>query len=109
MEIILSVGVYMAKNLSFSYSKLGMYKECPQKYKFRYVLMLPEKPKYYFAFGTALHAVMEYIYDIKNPAFPTLQQALDFLRKIGKAPLLKKRLCQCGKRSRRLPGRPPHY
>lgn len=81
MEIILSVGVYMAKNLSFSYSKLGMYKECPQKYKFRYVLMLPEKPKYYFAFGTALHAVMEYIYDIKNPAFPTLQQALDFFTK----------------------------
>ena len=71
----------MAKNLSFSYSKLGMYKECPQKYKFRYVLMLPEKPKYYFAFGTALHAVMEYIYNIKNPAFPTLQQALDFFTK----------------------------
>lgn len=71
----------MAKNLSFSYSKLGMYKECPQKYKFRYVLMLPEKPKYYFAFGSALHAVMEYIYDIKNPAFPTLQQALDFFTK----------------------------
>ncbi len=71
----------MAKNLSFSYSKLGMYKECPQKYKFRYVHMLPEKPKYYFAFGSALHGVMEYIYDVKNPSFPTLQQALDFFTK----------------------------
>ena len=49
----------MAGKLSFSYSKMGMYKECPQKYKFRYVLKLPEKPKYYFAFGSALHKTME--------------------------------------------------
>lgn len=66
------------KKLSFSYSKMGMYKECPQKYKFRYVHMLPEQPKYYFAFGSALHDVMEYIYTPKNAAFPTLEQALSF-------------------------------
>lgn len=71
----------MAKNLSFSYSKMGMYKECPQKYKFRYVHMLPEQPKYYFAFGSALHEVMEYIYDPKNPLFPTQEQALAFFKK----------------------------
>ena len=68
----------MARNLSFSYSKMGMYKECPQKYKFRYVHMLPEKPKYYFAFGTALHAVMEFIFDPAKLAFPSLNQALQF-------------------------------
>ncbi|MCI5821095.1 MAG: PD-(D/E)XK nuclease family protein [Elusimicrobia bacterium] len=68
----------MARNLSFSYSKMGMYKECPQKYKFRYVHMLPEQPKYYFAFGSALHEVMEYIYNPATPAFPTLAQALQF-------------------------------
>ncbi len=68
----------MAKNLSFSYSKMGMYKECPQKYKFRYVHMLPEKPKYYFAFGSALHAVMEFIFDPAKLSFPTLPQALEF-------------------------------
>lgn len=68
----------MAKNLSFSYSKMGMYKECPQKYKFRYVHMLPEQPKYYFAFGSALHAVMEFIYNPTKPAFPTLEEALAF-------------------------------
>ncbi|MCQ2410917.1 MAG: PD-(D/E)XK nuclease family protein [Elusimicrobiaceae bacterium] len=68
----------MAKNLSFSYSKMGMYKECPQKYKFRYVHMLPEKPKYYFAFGSALHAVMEFIYNPQKPVFPTLTEALKF-------------------------------
>ncbi len=71
----------MPKGLSFSYSKMGMYKECPQKYKFRYVHMLPEQPKYYFAFGSAMHEVMEYIYDPKNPVFPTLEQALAFFKK----------------------------
>ena len=71
----------MAKGLSFSYSKMGMYKECPQKYKFRYVHMLPEQPKYYFAFGSAMHEVMEYIYDPKNAQFPTLEQALVFFKK----------------------------
>ncbi len=70
----------MAKNLSFSYSKMGMYKECPQKYKFRYVHMLPEQPKYYFAFGSALHEVMEYIYNPKNQVFPTVEQALAFFK-----------------------------
>ena len=68
----------MAKNLSFSYSKMGMYKECPQKYKFRYVHLIPELPKYYFAFGSALHAVMEFIYNPKRPFFPTLSEALAF-------------------------------
>ena len=71
----------MARNLSFSYSKMGMYKECPQKYKFRYVHMLPEQPKYYFAFGSALHEVMEYIYNPANPVFPTLAEVLVFFEK----------------------------
>lgn len=68
----------MAKNLSFSYSKMGMYKECPQKYKFRYVHMIPELPKYYFAFGSALHSVMEFIYDPARQFFPTLAEALAY-------------------------------
>ncbi len=68
----------MAKNLSFSYSKMGMYKECPQKYKFRYVHMLPEKPKYYFAFGSAMHAVMEFVYNPAKTSFPSLGETLQF-------------------------------
>ncbi len=66
----------MVKNLSFSYSKMGMYKECPQKYKFRYVHQIPELPKYYFAFGSAIHSVMEFIYNPQRAFFPTLTQAL---------------------------------
>ena len=66
----------MAKNLSFSHSKMTTYNECPQKYKFRYVHFIPEQPKYYFAFGTAMHAVMEFIHNPENPVFPTLTDAL---------------------------------
>lgn len=66
----------MPKNLSFSHSKMTTYNECPQKYKFRYIHFIPEQPKYYFAFGTAMHAVMEYIHNPENAAFPTIEQAL---------------------------------
>ena len=52
------------------------YTECPQKYKFRYVHLIPELPKYYFAFGSVLHSVMEFIYDPSRPFFPTLAEAL---------------------------------
>lgn len=68
----------MAQNLSFSYSKMGMYRECPQKYKFRYVHQIPELPKYYFAFGSALHSVMEFIYNPQRAFFPSLAEALAF-------------------------------
>lgn len=72
----------MARNLSFSFSKMGTYKECPQKYKFRYVHMLPEQPKYYFAFGTALHSVMEFIYDPQKTVFPSLADALVYFNRV---------------------------
>lgn len=67
-------------NLSFSYSKMSTYKECPQKYKFRYILKIPEKPKYFFAFGTALHKVMEFMYANLKPPFPPLEETLRFFR-----------------------------
>ena len=70
----------MAAKLSFSYSKMALYKECPQKYKFRYILKIPEKPKYYFAFGSALHKVMEYLYSSLKPPFPDLDKVLAFFK-----------------------------
>ncbi len=70
----------MAAKLSFSYSKMTLYKECPQKYKFRYILKIPEKPKYYFAFGSALHKVMEYLYSSLKPPFPPLEKVLAFFK-----------------------------
>ncbi|WP_041691269.1 RecB family exonuclease [Elusimicrobium minutum] len=64
--------------LSFSYSKMTLYRECPQKYKFRYIHKIPEAPKYYFAFGSAMHKALEFIYSVKQPPFPSLEQILDF-------------------------------
>lgn len=63
----------------YSQSKMGLYRECPLKYKFRYVLKIPEKPKYFFAFGTILHSVMEYLYSA--PQFPPLDDILEFFNK----------------------------
>ena len=71
----------MSGKLSFSYSKMSTYKECPLKYKFRYIDKLYEPPKHFFAFGTALHKAMEYLYSSVNPPFPTLQAVLDFFKK----------------------------
>lgn len=69
------------RKLSFSYSKMGLYKECPQKYKFRYIHKLPEEPKYYFAFGTAMHKVMEFVYGVAEPPFPSLAASQEFFKK----------------------------
>ena len=65
------------KNLDFSYSKMSMYSECPLKYKFRYIDKLPEKPKYYFAFGHSVHSALEFLYNVKSPPFPPLEEILE--------------------------------
>ena len=62
----------------YSQSKMGLYRECPLKYKFRYILKIPEKPKYFFTFGTILHSVMEYLYS--TPQFPPHEDALKFFK-----------------------------
>ena len=46
----------------FSYSKMSMYRECPLKYKFKYVDKLPEKPKSYFALGHSVHKALEFFH-----------------------------------------------
>lgn len=62
----------------YSQSKMGLYRECPLKYKFRYILKIPEKPKYFFTFGTILHSVMEYLYSTQQ--FPPLEDTLKFFK-----------------------------
>lgn len=52
----------MNKPLAVSYSKLALYRECPLKYKFRYIDKLPEKPKHFFAFGNGIHRALEFMY-----------------------------------------------
>lgn len=60
--------------LAFSYSKMSLYEECPLKYKFKYIDKLKEEPKFYFAFGSAIHAALEFLYSVQAPPFPTIEE-----------------------------------
>lgn len=60
--------------LDFSYSRMDMFRQCPLKYKFRYVDKIKEKPKGFFFFGSAIHAALEFLYKGDSPVFPTAEQ-----------------------------------
>ncbi|MFA5161552.1 MAG: PD-(D/E)XK nuclease family protein [Elusimicrobiales bacterium] len=66
--------------LDFSYSRMGMYLECPRKYEFRYIQRLPEKPKPYFALGQGVHDALEYLYAVQAPPFPSMEAVLQRFR-----------------------------
>ena len=67
--------------LAFSYSKLSLYEECPLKYKFKYIDKIKEEPKFYFAFGSAIHAALEFLYAVKAPPFPTEDELCEAFRR----------------------------
>lgn len=54
-----------------------MYLECPQKYKFRYIDKLPEKPKHFFSFGKSLHTALEFFYNVTALPAPGLERVLE--------------------------------
>lgn len=66
--------------LAFSYSKMSLYEECPLKYKFKYIDKIKEEPKFYFAFGSAIHAALEFLYSVKAPPFPTVEELCEAFR-----------------------------
>lgn len=55
---------------------MSMFGECPQKYKFKYVDKIPEKPRHFFSFGTSVHTALEFFYGGKTLPAPTLEQVL---------------------------------
>jgi putative RecB family exonuclease len=59
-----------------SHSSISLYSECPQKYKFKYVDKIPEKPRHFFSFGQSVHLALEYFYGPKVPQPPTLKELL---------------------------------
>ncbi|OGR97220.1 MAG: hypothetical protein A2016_03195 [Elusimicrobia bacterium GWF2_62_30] len=66
--------------LAFSYSKMSLYEECPLKYKFKYIDKIKEEPKYYFAFGKSVHTALEFMYAVKAPPFPTVDEVCEAFR-----------------------------
>ena len=63
-----------------SHSSISLYQECPQRYKFKYVDNLPEKPKYFFSFGRSMHAALEFFYGVKALPAPSLDEVLKFYK-----------------------------
>lgn len=59
-----------------SHSSISLYLECPQKYKFKYIDKLPEKPKSFFSFGRSVHSALEFFYNVTALPAPTLEQVL---------------------------------
>lgn len=49
--------------LKLSHSSLSAYSECPFKWKLKYVDRVPERPKHYFSFGTAIHSALQAMYE----------------------------------------------
>lgn len=63
-----------------SHSSLSLYAECPQKYKFKYVDKIPEKPRHFFSFGNSVHQALEFFYGVKSLPAPALEQVLDYYK-----------------------------
>jgi len=64
------------ENFIFSYSKMALYKECPLKYKFKYIDKMPEKPKTYFSFGQSIHSALEFFHSRVPP--PSYDELINF-------------------------------
>jgi DNA helicase-2/ATP-dependent DNA helicase PcrA len=65
---------------TFSASALNTYADCPLRYKFQYVLLIPSGPKTYFSLGSAVHSVVEQLAKDSLNGFPfTRERALSLL------------------------------
>jgi DNA helicase-2/ATP-dependent DNA helicase PcrA len=58
-------------NHVFSVSQFVGYQKCPRLYQYRHVMKIPEKPKYYFDFGSTLHYVVEQLTKMQKEKQPT--------------------------------------
>lgn len=59
---------------------MSLYEECPQKYKFRYIERIPEKPRHFFSFGSSVHLALEFFYGVKTLPAPSLEEVLNYYR-----------------------------
>jgi putative RecB family exonuclease len=69
-----------------SHSSITLYNECPQKFKFKYVDKIPEKPKHFFSFGQSVHLALEWFYGGTVPVAPKLEDLLKHYREIWVKP-----------------------
>ena len=61
-----------------SHSSIGLYLDCPLRYKLVYVDGLETEEKFYFSFGSSLHKALAFFYDVGVPHPPSLEELLKF-------------------------------
>ena len=64
---------------SFSVSAAGMYKQCPRRWKHRYVDKIPDPPGEAALIGTFAHHVLEMLCE-KDPEQRTIEEAKKIAR-----------------------------
>src|SRR5260370_5469095 len=69
-----------------SHSSISLYQDCPQKYKFKYIDGIPEKPRHFFSFGQSVHLALEFFYGGKTPTPPALGALLKNYKEISVSP-----------------------
>ncbi len=60
-----------------SYSSISTYNQCPLLYKLKYIDGKKEKEKFYLSWGKSLHGALEFLYGVKVPPPPTLDEVLN--------------------------------
>jgi len=61
-----------------SYTQISQYQSCPLCYKLQYIDGLKPKDKWYFSFGSTIHACAEYFFKVRVPPPPSLEELLEF-------------------------------
>ena len=61
--------------MRISYSALGTFRQCPQKYKFQEIDKIPSKKSKEALFGTLIHASLKRMFS-HDPLFPTLDEVI---------------------------------
>ena len=63
------------KGRVLSHSSIVLYRTCPQRWKFRYIDKVPEKPRSFFSFGKSVHTSLEFLFG-RLGQLPTLEETL---------------------------------
>ena len=71
--------VTVPENHIFSVSQFIGYKKCPRLYQYRHVMKIPEKPRYYFDFGSSLHSIAEQLTRMQKDGKPINEKVADEL------------------------------
>ena len=61
-----------------SFTQISLYQSCPLCYKLQYIDGLKSKGKWYFSFGTTMHACVEHFFRVSVPPPPSLDELLQF-------------------------------